>query len=122
MAEKSAEQKAGEKQNAHDEARRQMKEFEQREELPSDLKEWPDGKAKYVTFDSESGVPYGEGLTEKLGRPVVHHEDGSVSVDGEKVDNPEDYKGEPIELATQIGSPDDASSGEAEGGSQGKDS
>ena len=25
-----------------------------------------------------------------------HHEDGSVSVDGEKVDNPDEYKGEPI--------------------------
>jgi len=27
---------------------------------------------------------------------VRHHEDGTVSVDGEQVDNPEDYKGEPI--------------------------
>jgi hypothetical protein len=33
----------------------------------------------------------------KLGPPDVrHHEDGSVSIQGEKVDNPEDYKGEPI--------------------------
>lgn len=118
MAENSAEDKAREKQSAHDEAREEMQEFEQRDELPSNLDEWPDGKAKYVTFDNDSGVPYGEGLTEKLGPPVVHHDDGSVSVDGEKVDNPEDYKGEPIELATQAGSsPDDPSSskGESEG-------
>ena len=25
-----------------------------------------------------------------------HHEDGSVTVDGEKVDNPDEYKGDPI--------------------------
>ena len=25
-----------------------------------------------------------------------HHDDGSVTVKGEKVDNPDDYKGEPI--------------------------
>jgi hypothetical protein len=32
-----------------------------------------------------------------LGRPDVrHHEDGSVSVEGEKVDDPEEFKGEPI--------------------------
>jgi hypothetical protein len=27
---------------------------------------------------------------------VRHHEDGSVEVKGEKVDDPEEYKGEPI--------------------------
>jgi hypothetical protein len=112
MNEDSAEQKARDQKGEHDEAREEMKEFEQRDELPSDLKEWPDGKAKYVTFDSDSGVPYGEGLTEKLGPSVVHHDDGSVSADGKKVDNPEDYKGEPIELATQIGDPDDVSEDE----------
>ena len=109
MSDDSPEEKARTQKSQHDEAREEMKEFEQRDELPSNLEEWPDGKAKYITFDSDSGVPYGEGLTEKLGQPVVHHEDGSVSVDGEKVDNPEDYKGEPIELATQIGSPDEVS-------------
>jgi hypothetical protein len=113
MSENSAEQKAREERGEHDDAREEMKEFEQRDELPSDLKEWPDGKAKYVTFDNDSGVPYGEGLTEKLGPPVVHHDDGSVSVDGEKVDNPEDYKGDPIELATQVGNPDNVSSDES---------
>ena len=115
MADDSAEQKARDRQDAHDEAHEEMKQFEQQDELPSDLKDWPDGKAKYVTFDNDSGVPYGEGLTEKLGPPVVHHEDGSVSVDGEKVDNPEDYKGEPIELAMQVGgSPDDPGSQKGE--------
>ena len=99
-------EKARQQGGERDEALAQMKEFEQQDELPRDLKQWPDGKAKYITFDNDSGVPYGEGLTEKLGPPVVHHEDGSVSVNGEKVDNPEDYKGEPIDLAVDVENPD----------------
>ena len=36
-------------------------------------------------------------VTAKLGPAnLERHEDGSVSVDGEKVDNPDDYKGDPI--------------------------
>jgi hypothetical protein len=88
---------------------------------PMDLQEWPDGDAKYKTFggpDAETG--YDDGPTSKLGpADVRHHEDGSVSVGGEKVDNPEDYKGEPIPggptdpdsegLAGDKASPEDAS-------------
>ena len=38
-----------------------------------------------------------EGITGKLGpASVEHHEDGSVTVGGEKVDNPDDFKGEPL--------------------------
>ena len=34
---------------------------------------------------------------EKLGPSGVrHHEDGSVTVDGEEVDNPDEFKGDPI--------------------------
>lgn len=81
----------------NDEAREQMRALEEKDEVPSDLSEWPDGKAKTLTFGSESDEPYGEGPTAKLGPPSVeHHEDGSVSVGGEKVDDPESYKGEPI--------------------------
>lgn len=111
MADDSQSEKARQHEGERDEAREEMKKFEQQDELPADLKDWPDGKAKYVTFDNESNDPYGEGLTEKLGPPVVHHEDGSVSVNGEKVDNPDDYKGEKIELATQVGDPDTLSPG-----------
>lgn len=40
---------------------------------------------------------YDDGPEAKLGPSGVrHHEDGSVSLGGEKVDNPGDYKGEPI--------------------------
>ena len=65
---------------------------------PQNLEDWPDGAAKYKTFggpDSESG--YDDGPTAKLGASNVrHHEDGSITVDGEEVDNPDDYKGDPI--------------------------
>ena len=68
------------------------------ENPPDKLEDWPGGKAKYKTFggpEAESG--YGEGPTEKLGpADLQHHEDGSVTIEGEKVDNPEDYKGDPI--------------------------
>jgi hypothetical protein len=68
------------------------------EDPPKDLEDWPDGDAKYKTFGGPEGdSSYAEGATAKLGESGVrHHEDGSVSVDGEKVDNPEDYKGDPI--------------------------
>jgi len=80
-----------------EDARQEMKEFEQRDELPADLSEWPSGKAKYVTFGSDSDEPFGEGPTAKLGPgSLERHEDGSVSIDGEKVDNPDDYKADPV--------------------------
>ncbi len=95
----NAQEAAKEKDAESDDAREEMERFQEQDELPSDLKQWPDGKAKYMTFDNDSGEAYGEGLTAKIGPEVVHHEDGSVSIKGEKVDNPEDYKGEPITLA-----------------------
>ena len=80
-----------------DQAREEMRKLEEADEVPSDPKDWPDGKAKFLTFDSEGKDPYGEGITAKLGPPsVAHHDDGSVTVDGEKVDDPESYKGTPI--------------------------
>jgi hypothetical protein len=83
--------------NEQDEAREEMRKLEEADEVPSDPKDWPSGKAKFITFDSEGKDPYGEGITSKLGPPsVTHHDDGSVTVDGEKVDDPESYKGKPI--------------------------
>lgn len=69
------------------------------EDPPEKLEDWPDGEAKYETFGgSEDGQKgYDDGPEEKLGPSGVrHHEDGSVSIDGEKVDNPEEFKGDPI--------------------------
>ena len=75
---------------------KQMKELE--ENPPEKLEDWPDGKAKYRTFGgSEADSGYDEGATAKLGPSEVrHHEDGKVTVSGEEVDNPDDFKGEPI--------------------------
>src|SRR3954449_609188 len=68
------------------------------EDPPKDLKDWPDDDRKYETFGGREGDHgYEEGPEAKLGPSGLrHHEDGSVSIDGEKVDNPEDYKGDPI--------------------------
>jgi hypothetical protein len=95
-----------ERQKADDERERREREDEAvkdevkalEDDPPQDLREWPSGKAKYETFGGpEHETSYEESATEKLGPAEVRHlEDGSVEVAGEKVDNPEDYKGEPI--------------------------
>jgi len=68
------------------------------EDPPQRLEDWPGGKAKYQTFggaDTESD--YEEGPTAKLGPSNLRRfEDGSIEIEGEKVDNPDDYKGDPI--------------------------
>src|SRR5881227_3435414 len=68
------------------------------EDPPKDLKDWPDDDRKYETFGGREGDHgYEEGPEAKLGPSGLrHHEDGSVSIDGEKVDKPEEYKGDPI--------------------------
>src|ERR687884_1481566 len=93
----SEEEKArGEKQEV-EEARQEVERLEEGDP-PEKLEDWPGGKAKYQTYggpEGESG--YDEGPTSKLGPSSLrHHEDGSVSIEGEKVDDPEEYKGEPI--------------------------
>ena len=81
-----------------EQAQEKMRELEEGDP-PEKLEDWPGGKAKYQTYggpDSGDGG-YEDGATAKLGPSNLrHHEDGSVTVDGEQVDNPEDYKGEPI--------------------------
>jgi hypothetical protein len=89
-------QKAREVEEAHERADQKMKELE--EDPPEKLEDWPTDEAKYSTFGgSEGDHSYEEGPERKLGPSEVrHHEDGSVTVSGEPVDNPEDYKGDPI--------------------------
>ncbi len=93
----SAAEKAQQEEQEVEEARRQMDEIEEGEP-PGDLEDWPGGKAKYQTYggpEGESG--YDEGATAKLGPSSLrHHEGGDVTIEGEKVDDPEEYKGEPI--------------------------
>lgn len=65
---------------------------------PKNIEDWPSDEAKYKTFGGPEGESsWDEGPTSALGESNVrHHDDGSVSVEGEKVDNPDEYKGEPI--------------------------
>ena len=67
-------------------------------EPPSKLEDWPTDAAKYETFGGGEGDHgYDEGPEAKLGPSGLrHHDDGGVSIDGEEVDDPSQYKGEPI--------------------------
>jgi hypothetical protein len=100
MAEKEqeqVEQKRKEDEQEREEVKQTMEKLE--EDPPKDLKDWPSDKAKYETFGGGDGTggSYEDGVEAKLGPSGLrHHEDGSVSIDGEQVDNPDDYKGEPI--------------------------
>ena len=68
------------------------------EDPPKRLEDWPKGEAMYKTFGGGEGDHgYEEGPEAKLGPSGLrHHEDGSVEIDGEKVDDPDEYKGDPI--------------------------
>jgi hypothetical protein len=66
-------------------------------DAPAKLEDWPSDSAMYKTYGSEDDEPYGEGQTAKLGpSDLARHDDGSISIKGKKVDNPDDYKGERI--------------------------
>jgi len=99
MAEETEERTEGEgegEENPDQEAIDKVKALE--DDPPQNLEDWPSDAAKYKTFGGAEGeTSWDEGPTAKLGESNVrHHDDGSVSVEGEKVDNPDDYKGEPI--------------------------
>jgi hypothetical protein len=97
--------RAKEKADAWDKAHEKMEEMEKQDELPSDLSEWPDDEAKYVTFGGGEGDHgYDEGPETKLGpSSLERHEDGSITIEGEEVDNPDEYKSDdPIEGASQV--------------------
>src|SRR5215218_11515087 len=97
MGESEAAEKAKADEQEFEKAKEEMRELEEGDP-PENLEDWPDGKAKYETFGGPEGPhTYQEGPEEKLGPSGVrHHEDGSVTIDGEPVDNPDEYKGEPI--------------------------
>jgi hypothetical protein len=87
-----------EKSEDPDEAKQKMAELEEQDEPPKDLEDWPADEAKYETYGGpEGGHSYEEGPERKLGPSSLrHHEGGEVSIEGEKVDDPERYKGEPV--------------------------
>jgi hypothetical protein len=88
------------KADAEDEDEKAKEEIHKLEEdgPPEKLEDWPTGKAKYETFGGPEGEhPYDEGPEQQLGpADTRHREDGSVEVEGEKVDDPDELKGEPI--------------------------
>lgn len=79
-----------------DEAKQKVKELEQ--DPPEQLEDWPKDEAKYETFGGPEGEHgYHEGPEQKLGPSSLrHHEDGTVEIEGEEVENADEYKGEPI--------------------------
>jgi hypothetical protein len=86
-------------------AQEEMKSLEEGDP-PEKLEDWPEGKAKYLTFGGPEGTAgYDEGATKKLGpSSLEYQEDGSIEIEGEKVDNPDDYRGdEPIPGAPTAG-------------------
>jgi hypothetical protein len=89
-------QKAQEKEEEREQARETMEKVE--EDPPDNLEDWPDDAAKYETFGGPEGEhSYEEGPEVKLGPSSLRHkEDGGVAIEGEEVDNPEEYKGDPI--------------------------
>ena len=96
---KSAQELAQEKEEESEQAQEEMAKLEGSDDLPQDPSDWPSGPAKYETFGKDDAA-YGDGATEKLGPAnLQRHEDGSVTIDGKEVDNPDDYKGEPIVAA-----------------------
>jgi hypothetical protein len=79
-----------------EEVKQKVKDLE--EDPPERLEDWPQDEAKYETFGGPEGEHgYHEGPEQKLGPSALRHrEDGSVEIEGEEVDNPEEYKAEPV--------------------------
>jgi hypothetical protein len=98
-----------------EDAKQEVKDLE--EHPPEKLEDWPSGRAKYETFGGpEHETSYDEAATAKLGPSSVRfHEDGTVEVDGEEADNPDDFKSEPIP-----GGPTDPDAPDISGEKQGK--
>ena len=92
-----AAESAREEEEEVEQAKQEMSELEEGDP-PKDLADWPGGKAKYLTYGGpDGGESYDDGATSKLGPSSLrHHEDGSVTIEGEEVDDPDEYKGEPI--------------------------
>jgi hypothetical protein len=98
-----------------EEAKDEMSELEEGDP-PGELDEWPSGRAKYLTYGGPEGTAgYDEGPTRKLGpSSLEHHEDGSVTIDGEEVDDPGEYKSdEPVrsEVDVEVNATDEPQAG-----------
>jgi hypothetical protein len=68
------------------------------EDPPKSLDDWPTDRTKYLTLGgTEGSASYDEGPTAKLGpSDVRYHDDGTVTVKGEEVDDPDRFRGDPL--------------------------
>ena len=100
MAEKAEQseehEKAEEALERHEKAEKTIKELE--DDPPKKLEDWPEDEAKYITFGGAEGDhSYDEGPEAKLGPSSLERKHGGkVEIEGEEVDDPDQYKGEPI--------------------------
>jgi hypothetical protein len=94
--ERTEAQKAADVKDAYEKGEQKVKALE--DDPPKRLEDWPDDHAKYITFGGREGDhSYEEGPEAKLGPSGLrHNRDGSVEIEGEKVDDPSKYKGDPI--------------------------
>ena len=132
----SAQDSAQREEQEVEEAKQQMSELEEGDP-PEKLEDWPGGKAKYQTYGGPEGEEgYDDAATAKLGPSSLrHHEDGNVTIEGEEVDNPDEYKSEPIPggpsdpdappdpaMVGEEEEEEDSDSGDSEGDSESEDS
>jgi hypothetical protein len=94
-AEREKAQKAQEK---YDQAKEKMHELEEMDNPPTDPEDWPSDEAKYVTYGGAEGDhSYEEGPEKNLGPSSLERRpDGTVLIEGEEVDNPDEYRADPI--------------------------
>jgi hypothetical protein len=88
--------KADEALERHEAAQKKIKDLE--EDPPKKLEDWPEDEAKYITFGGAEGDhSYAEGPEAKLGPSSLERKHGGgIEIEGEEVDDPDEYKGEPI--------------------------
>ena len=113
-----ASEKAQKEEKEREEAKETMEKLE-KEGAPDSLEDWPSDKAKYETFGGPEGEhSYHEGPEEEQLGPssLRHHEDGNVTIAGDEVEDPDDYKSEPIP-----GGPTDEDSNDPSAGGAGDD-
>jgi len=93
-----AQREAREAEEAHERAKETMKKLEDSDEPPTDLEDWPSDEAKYVTYGGAEGDHgYDEGPERKLGpSSLERHSDGSITIEGEPVEDPDEHRGPPI--------------------------
>ena len=113
-----ASEKAQKEEEEREEAKETMQKLEE-EGAPDNIEDWPSDKAKYETFGGPEGThSYHEGPEEEQLGPssLRHHEGGEVTIEGEEVDDPEQYKSDPIP-----GGPTDEQSNDPSAGGEGDD-